>query len=332
MKKVSFFHLQLDVLDLSNPNDKEEHSSGENEHSTQFVDSVPSKSLDPGVSSRNFYGAQPSKVPVKSHFARRSQIKLAAGKKSLKCSKRGKRNQSKVSKAKSDGDAKWEDIEGLYNNPNNDIPFSESVGVSREAAAAKTVLEHFLLFFRLSIIDKIVKHTNLFYYQTSLKQSVPSGFKTCREEIMAFFGIIIAMGIAKLPEINDYWRTGILRMPWFGSIMSRNHFKVILRFLHLADNSKQLPRNDIGHDKLFKLGNLPKILSQRFSELYSRKCSLSIDEQMIGTKARISFLQYMAKKPKDLESNFGPSVSPLQATVSNSKFTLVNLMAILNMA
>ena len=115
---------------------------------------------------------------------------------------------------------------------------------------------------------------------------------------MAFFGIIIAMGIAKLPEINDYWRTRILRMPWFGSIMSRNHFKVILRFLHLADNSKQLPRNDKGHDRPFKLGNMPKILSQRFSEQYSPKCSLSIDEQMIGTKARISFLQYMPKKPK----------------------------------
>ena len=71
MKKVLFFYLQLDMLDLSNPNDKEEHSSGENEHSTQFVDSVPSKSLDPGVSSRNFYGAQPSKVSLKSHFARR---------------------------------------------------------------------------------------------------------------------------------------------------------------------------------------------------------------------------------------------------------------------
>ena len=89
------------MLDLSNPNDKEEHSSGENEHSTESVNSVPSRSLVPCVSSRNFYGVQPRKVRLKTHFARRSQIKLAASKRWLKAPKSGKQNQLKVSKAKS---------------------------------------------------------------------------------------------------------------------------------------------------------------------------------------------------------------------------------------
>ena len=87
-------------------------------------------------------------------------------------------------------------------------------------------------------------------------------------------------------------------MPWFRSIMSRNHFQLILRFLQLTDKSKQVPRTDKGHEKLFKLGDLPKILNQQFAEHYSPKQSLTIDEQMIGTKARTSFLQYMPRKPK----------------------------------
>ena len=106
------------------------------------------------------------------------------------------------------------------------------------------------------------------------------------------------MGIAKLPAINDYWTSGILRMPWFASIMTKNRFKVILRYLRLADNSKQLPRTEKEYNKLFKLGTLPYMLNQQFAKHYYPKQALSIDEQMIETKARISFLQYMPKKPK----------------------------------
>ena len=95
-------------------------------------------------------------------------------------------------------------------------------------------------------------------------------------------------------------------MPWFHSIMSQDKFKNILRFLHLADNTNQLPKENPNYDQLHKLGGIDKELSKRFSLMYIPKRELSVDEQMIGTKARISFIQYMPKKnPKKLESSLG---------------------------
>ena len=220
-----------------------------------------------------------------------------------KCSRDCKKSQLPKTRAGKSAssigdDPSWQVIEGIYENPNSDFPFTEYVGISREGAAAESVLDYFLMFFQLQIIDEIVHQTNLYYSQFCATKQIPQSFQTSREELMAFFSIIIALGLAKLPDIHDYWRTGITSMPWFRSVMSRDRFKALMRFLHLTDNTKQVPREDPNYDRLFKLGNLQKALNHRFSKPYSPKRSLSIDEQMIGTKCRLSFLQYMPKKPK----------------------------------
>ena len=87
-------------------------------------------------------------------------------------------------------------------------------------------------------------------------------------------------------------------MPWSSAIFSRNRFKQILRYLHLVDNSENLRRTDPNYNKLFKLGDIPEKLNKSFKEMYDPSRQLSLDEQMIGTKSRIGFLQYMPKKPK----------------------------------
>ena len=60
------------------------------------------------------------------------------------------------------------------------------------------------------------------------------------EEFQAFTAIHIAMGLLCLPQIKDYWSTSeVLATPWFSSIMGRDRFLAILRYLHLADSSHQ---------------------------------------------------------------------------------------------
>ena len=110
------------------------------------------------------------------------------------------------------------------------------------------------------------------------------------------------MGIAKLPEIRDYWKSkNSFHIPWFVSIMTRDRFEEMYQYLHLADNDKQAPRDSPNFNKLYKLGILPCELSLRSSAVYlPEQQNLLIDEQMIGTKPRISFIQYMPKKPKNL--------------------------------
>ena len=77
--------------------------------------------------------------------------------------------------------------------------------------------------------------------------------------------------------------------------MTQDRFEEIYRYLHLADNDKQAPRDLPNFNKLDKLGILPCQLSLRFSAMYLPEQNLSINKQMIGTMSRISIIQYMPK-------------------------------------
>ena len=50
------------------------------------------------------------------------------------------------------------------------------------------------------------------------------------EEMLAFLGLNVAMGVVNLPEIPMYWSTNpLLEHPWFRSVLARNRFKQILQ-------------------------------------------------------------------------------------------------------
>ena len=106
------------------------------------------------------------------------------------------------------------------------------------------------------------------------------------------------MGLLRLPEIRDYWCTNeIIATPWFPSIMSRDRFLLTLRYLHLNDSSLQKKPDELGYDPLFKVRPLLDHLSAMFPSCYQASQNLSIDEMMIGTRCRVSFLQFLPKKP-----------------------------------
>ena len=63
---------------------------------------------------------------------------------------------------------------------------------------------------------------------------------TTVEEIQALLGVILAVGLIKLPEIDDYWHWGsVYGMSWFPSIFRQDHFKQLLCYLHLANNEQE---------------------------------------------------------------------------------------------
>ena len=62
----------------------------------------------------------------------------------------------------------------------------------------------------------------------------------CVQEVLAFIAHSIAIGMLHLPRVRDYWSMNtILAMPWFPLVMSRDHFLIILRYIHLVDSSQQ---------------------------------------------------------------------------------------------
>ena len=68
-------------------------------------------------------------------------------------------------------------------------------------------------------------------------------------------------------------------------------------FLHLNDNSKYVKKGQPGYDPLFKLRPFLDPLVKNFQEAYHPSREISVDESMIGFKGRLSFVQYMPKKP-----------------------------------
>ena len=69
------------------------------------------------------------------------------------------------------------------------------------------------------------------------------------------------------------------------------------KFLHLVDNSRMMPRGQPGHSKIFKVEHVVNSLVQNYKFSYIMKKEVSVDESMIAYKGRLSFLQYMPKKP-----------------------------------
>ena len=106
------------------------------------------------------------------------------------------------------------------------------------------------------------------------------------------------MGIVDLPDITDYWtKEPMLQSPWFPSVMSLKKFQAISRFIHFADNSAAPSRDDPMYDPLWKIRSVIDVVQREAQNAYTLGEHISVDESMIGTKGRLSFLQYMPKKP-----------------------------------
>ena len=89
------------------------------------------------------------------------------------------------------------------------------------------------------------------------------------EELQTFIGIHIAMGLLKLPRIQEYWCTNaIISTPWFGSIMPRDRFFKIMHYLHLSDYSSQTKAGETGYNPLYKVDHLSAV----FPVYYQPSC------------------------------------------------------------
>ena len=104
------------------------------------------------------------------------------------------------------------------------------------------------------------------------------------------------MGIIQLPCLDMYWQTTnpLITTNGISNIMSRIWFQQVFQYLHLADNAHQIPADQPGHDKLYKVRNL---LSRQFQSDYTPIEYVTIDEAVIPFKGRLGFKQYVKDKP-----------------------------------
>ena len=106
-------------------------------------------------------------------------------------------------------------------------------------------------------------------------------------ELQGFLAIIFNMGIIRLPELEDYWKTSwVTEVLFFSCMMPRNHFEPVFWVLHASHSTGPLKRID--KVRLF----VEKILA-KFQAKYTPTRELAVDETMLKFHGRFVGKQYM---------------------------------------
>ena len=175
--------------------------------------------------------------------------------------------------------------------------FSEPAGPATEMDSSATAMDFFDITFGNDIMEMMMEQTNLY-----AQQNPPSAryrwYDTTVSKMYLFLGVIIAMGVHLLPSLADYWSSdSLLGVPGICLGMPIDRFKALLHCMHINDNSKAVPRNQPGYDRLHKIRPMIERLRQTWRTCYNPPREQSIDEAMVGFKGRNVMKQYMPMKP-----------------------------------
>ena len=148
-------------------------------------------------------------------------------------------------------------------------------------------VELFSLFFDDHVIGLIVTETNRY---AALCRG-DNTWKTNKEEIRAYFGFHVLMGINQLPEIRDYWATDErLHYAPIAERVARNRFEEITRYLHFVDNSTLPARGEDGYTRLQKVQPIISAIRERCLSTHRPMAENSIDEAMIPFKGKLKYM------------------------------------------
>lgn len=151
------------------------------------------------------------------------------------------------------------------------------------------------LFFSCDFLHSLVQATNNYAHRTVGPVQQHARFRywkdTNIEEMRKFIGMLLYMGLAKLPSISHYWRLDQLyNFPLFRKVMSRNRFQLLLRYFHFSENDATAT------SRLHKIQPILDRFNNIMSDLYYPEVGLSIDESMVLWRGRLIFRQYIKNK------------------------------------
>jgi len=120
--------------------------------------------------------------------------------------------------------------------------------------------------------------------------------RTDRDEILAFIGLFILMGVVYKPRIHVYWSTdAIYQTDIFSNVMSRDRYMLLLRFLHF-ENNQSVDVSDPNRDKLWKIRELTDLVRRQCKLIYTSARDLCVDESLLLFKRRLGFKQFIKSK------------------------------------
>ena len=128
------------------------------------------------------------------------------------------------------------------------------------------------------------------------QKGAPNWHDTVAPEIWTFLGIILLMGIKRLPRIQLYWGgDDFVSVPTLARYMSRTRFWAIWRYLHVTQG--ECPAREGLSNKIKPVIDT---LSHTFLQYYSPGQELSVDEAMVKYKGHVGGKVCMPRKPVKL--------------------------------
>ena len=158
-------------------------------------------------------------------------------------------------------------------------------------------LDVFLNFIDNHLWDLMVEESNR-NAKEKLGDRFSSFRRITREELKAFIGINIIMGINRLPNYALFWSTD----DFFGNhgikrTMPKNRYEELVSYLHFNDSSQGPARGDANYDRLYKVRPIFDYILNKCKTNFKPTKNISVDEGMIAFQGRLSFRQYMPAKP-----------------------------------
>lgn len=120
---------------------------------------------------------------------------------------------------------------------------------------------------------------------------------TCGEIIWAFIGLLVLGGVqrSRNEHIDDELWSNDHSRPSFRVKMSKNCMRGLLRFCRFDDADMRNARIQV--NKMAPIDEFGNLLLARLQTCYVPSDALIVDEQLMPTRARCKFRQYMSNKP-----------------------------------
>ena len=191
-----------------------------------------------------------------------------------------------------------DEVEGI--NPGQATP-----GLQIDAGQLVEPLDFYKLFLTEEMVEEHVAETNR--HAQTVKDRDASKMKpksrahkwkdTTVVEMLQFIGILLHMGIVRMPKIADYWRkTGetarLYMQDFYRGLMGRDRFQLVLRYWYYGEEDD--PSGDQARDA--KVASMIQRFNTTMRMIYVPRRQLSIDESLLAWRGRLSFRQYITNK------------------------------------
>lgn len=209
-------------------------------------------------------------------------------------------NKAKKRKTNTNDKIEWKkNKRSLWEIPDTYIPHNEKLKLDPGVPLTRfsAPMNFFELFVNGDLIDFIYDQTKLYNEWRRLKNGTKPIKSITKEEIKKVIGIVLHMGIVKLPNRRMYWAPDT-RNELIAESMSRNRFDEIMTVLHYNDNNELPEKNSPLYNKCYKIQPLVDHFRKVFKQFVLPETHMSIDEQVVPFKGQHSLKRYLPKKPK----------------------------------